>query len=379
MKEYKARNGMVLNLDYKPVVMRENVDPLKIAEYEERNKFFTGTDCSVVMGENHYGTLYDTVASKLGIKQEKDVGDNWYTFKYGHTNEPLIAELFVYKTGFKLFDPKRMYKHPEYPIGCDPDYFFEYKDFSGETRTGVFDCKTISSESSVRLSKIGDEFAPKIPPENLWQMRQSMAVLNVNVAILCYVWGNRTNNMAIRVIYRDLDIEAEMIKKEVDVWNKYVKGNILPPYTEYDSGFCKPVQESVSSRLNPTDKVEELTVSDTCYNNDEVAGSYGEILEQMREHKEAIDALKKKKESYEEEYNRLKQVLISSIGTNAVIKDDKGKIKCRLSFNDTEKVKCNKSEIELMKKLYPDVYDFLIENKLLKIEKKENVSTLKLM
>ena len=47
----------------------------------------------------------------------------------GHLLEPLVAKIFQHRTGYKIYQIKKMFQHPKYPwMLADVDYFVELPD-----------------------------------------------------------------------------------------------------------------------------------------------------------------------------------------------------------------------------------------------------------
>ena len=47
----------------------------------------------------------------------------------GHLLEPMVAKIFERKTGYRVYQIKKMFQHPQYPwMLADVDYFVELPD-----------------------------------------------------------------------------------------------------------------------------------------------------------------------------------------------------------------------------------------------------------
>ena len=231
---------MALNLSYEPeaVVSTEGLTEDDWLDYRRRG--IGGSDVAAVMGFSPFCTTRDLWYDKRGIRPAVEDQPNWVTLKIGHLLEPLVAEIFSAKTGYRTFQIHKMFRHPLFPwMQADVDYFIETPD----GRQGILECKTSNPNNR---EKWADD---SIPLNYEWQCRHYMAVMNLDFVWIACLFSNTDSDFVMRRIDRDLDIEAELIAAEDDFWNGFVKAGIEPPYTEKGD----MVLESIRRHFGPSD------------------------------------------------------------------------------------------------------------------------------
>ena len=64
---------------------------------------------------------------------------NWVAMEMGHLLEDMVAEIFHRKTGYEIYQIKKMFAHPQYPFMlADVDYFITLPD----GKTAILEIKT---------------------------------------------------------------------------------------------------------------------------------------------------------------------------------------------------------------------------------------------
>ena len=93
---------MVLSREYAPqiVVKTEGLPREDWLEY--RRLGIGGSDAAAVLGISPFQTGRDLYYDKLKIVSAND-DDNWVAKKAGTLLEPLVAEIFSYRTGLKVY------------------------------------------------------------------------------------------------------------------------------------------------------------------------------------------------------------------------------------------------------------------------------------
>lgn len=144
----------------------------------------------------------------------------------GHLLEDLVARIFSKKTGYPVFQIKKMFRNPMHPcMLADVDYFVSLPDGS----TAILEIKTTNYNARGHW---WDDGMPVVPPYYESQGRHYMAVMNLDRVFFCCLYGNNEDEVEIREMCRDLDYEHEMIFLEENFWNDHVLTRVPPPYTE---------------------------------------------------------------------------------------------------------------------------------------------------
>ena len=96
-------------------------------------------DTAALLGISPWRTARDLFYDKLNIAVVEDHEDNWVALEMGHLLEPLVAKIFQHRTGYKVYQIKKMFQHPKYPwMLADVDYFVELPDGT----TAILEIKT---------------------------------------------------------------------------------------------------------------------------------------------------------------------------------------------------------------------------------------------
>lgn len=214
---------MALNLDYKPVELVSTAGMAEEDWLDWRRKGIGGSDSAAVMGCSPFCTTRDLFYDKRGIAPAMQEDSNWVTLKVGHLLEPLVAEIFARKTGYRVYQIQMMYRHPLYPfMQADVDYFIETDD----GRHGILECKTSHPNNKGKWEN------DAIPYNYELQCRHYMAVMNLDFVWIACLFSNSESDFVMRYIARDLDLEEELIRNEQHFWEDYVQAGVEPPYTE---------------------------------------------------------------------------------------------------------------------------------------------------
>lgn len=104
-----------------------------------RRKGIGGSDVAALLGISPWRTARDLYFDKLNIVAVEDNEDNWVALEMGHLLESLVAKIFQHRTGYKVYQIKKMFQHPQYSwMLADVDYFVELPDGS----TAILEIKT---------------------------------------------------------------------------------------------------------------------------------------------------------------------------------------------------------------------------------------------
>ena len=217
-----------------------------------RKKGIGGSDAAVIMFEcTHWNDKRSIYHEKIGtpkaITDEDD--DKWFIFQYGHTNEPLVAEMFKKTTGFEVYIDTNMYRHPEHTfMQANVDRVVILPD----GRKALLECKTTTFFNK-------DVWANgAVPRPYLIQCRHYMAVMDVDVIFIACLYGNTPSDFVCRRIERDKEAEEELIEAEKDFWENNILSGIEPDpcgVSELDLAFLRryggnAVKEATPISLN---------------------------------------------------------------------------------------------------------------------------------
>lgn len=136
-----------------------------------RRRGIGGSDVSAIFGTSPFRTARDLYYDKLNIASVEDDEGNWVAMEMGHLLEPLVAKIFERKTGYRVYQIKKMFQHPQYPwMLADVDYFVELPDGT----TAILEIKTTNYNARDNWWMNGKETVPVYYES---QGRHYMAVL----------------------------------------------------------------------------------------------------------------------------------------------------------------------------------------------------------
>ena len=109
--------------DYIPSVLVDTSSLTREEWLAWRRKGIGGSDAASVIGVSPYATARDLYYDKLNIVSATDEQSNWVQLEIGHLLEDLVAKIFSRKTGYPVYQIKKMFSHPNYPFMlADVDY-----------------------------------------------------------------------------------------------------------------------------------------------------------------------------------------------------------------------------------------------------------------
>lgn len=206
---------------YKPLVLVDTENLPEDEWLEWRRRGIGGSDAAAILGVSPFTTARDLYYDKLKVISYEDGESNWVAKKVGHLLEDLVAEIFHVKTGFRIYQVKKMFYHPVYTyMLAYIDYFIELPN----GKTAILEIKTTNYNAKDHWWCDGQEI---VPINYEIQGRHYMCVMNIDEVYYCCLYGNNEDEVIIRHIVRDLDYEAELIDLEGNFWNK-AKEDDLP-------------------------------------------------------------------------------------------------------------------------------------------------------
>lgn len=229
---------------HEPLVLVETADLSEEDWLDYRRRGIGGSDVSAIFGTSPFRTARDLYYDKLNIASVEDDEGNWVAMEMGHLLEPLVAKIFERKTGYPVYQIKKMFQHPQYPwMLADVDYFVELPDGT----TAILEIKTTNYNARDNWWMNGKETVPVYYES---QGRHYMTVTDLDRCFFCCLYGNNEEEVIIREVKRDFEYEAEMVFLEQYFWENHVQRHVPPPYTE--SGAL--IIESARKHFGPADK-----------------------------------------------------------------------------------------------------------------------------
>ena len=211
---------------HSPLVLVDTEDLTREEWLDWRRRGIGGSDVSAIIGISPFRTARDIYYDKVGIAAVEENEGNWVAMEMGHLLEDLVAKIFERKTGLKIYQVKKMFRHPLYPFMlADVDYFITMTDGT----KAVLEIKTTNYNAKDHWWKDGRE---TVPVHYEAQGRHYMAVMDMDRVFFCCLYGNTEDEVIIRELRRDMAYEEEMIFLEQELWNSHVQKQIPPPYLE---------------------------------------------------------------------------------------------------------------------------------------------------
>ena len=239
-----ASDSAAVKERHEPLVLVETAGLSEAEWLAYRRKGIGGSDVAALLGVSPWRTARDLFYDKLNIVAVEDSEDNWVALEMGHLLEPLVAKIFQHRTGYKVYQVKKMFQHPKYPwMLADVDYFVEVPDGT----TAILEIKTTNYNAKDHWWLDGEE---TVPVYYEYQGRHYMAVMDVDRCFFCCLYGNNEEESIIREIQRNQAYEDEMIFLEQYFWQNHVLTKTPPPYTEEGN----LVIESVRRHTGPANK-----------------------------------------------------------------------------------------------------------------------------
>ena len=169
-----------------------------------------GSTIAKILGISPWGSRTETFYEKSGTKEVKyEKPKNQDLFDIGHESENLVALRFqkaMADEGISVDyveNDINMYQHPFAPFAlANLD-----RRISTNGVPGILECKTTGNWDSIK------KYWQKgiCPPYYEFQCRWYMAIMNLSYVYIACTWGFTSNDVAVVLIKRDLDIESMMM------------------------------------------------------------------------------------------------------------------------------------------------------------------------
>lgn len=210
---------------------------------QERTTGIGSSDAAAVLGLSPYQTEFDVWLDKRGQKPPNKTSEPMY---WGTALEDLIARRYSEETGNPIWNPERIFRHPEYDcIIATPDRLV--LDTLGPTYSMGLECKTANFFAG---EDWGEQGTDEIPRHYLVQVVHCMAVLDRDrwdVAVL--IGGNDFRRYTVR---RDKALEDGYLTRLSKWWQRHVVEGVEPEPT------ARTVDKWLDWRF-PTESADRLT------------------------------------------------------------------------------------------------------------------------
>ncbi len=297
-----------------------------------------GSDVAAIIGISPFRTARDIYYDKLGIAAVEEDESNWVALEMGNLLEDLVAKIFEKKTGLKIYQIKKMFRHPLYPFMlADVDYFITMPDGT----KAILEIKTTNYNAKDLWWKDGRETVPAYYEA---QGRHYMAVMDMDRVFFCCLYGNTEDETIIREIRRDAAYEEEMIFLEQEFWNSYVQKQVPPPYLEDGDAILA----SARQHCGRADRDAETIVL-----NGTMQSTLMRYM-QLQEQKKQSDKYSQKLEA---DIQRLKAILAAEMGASCKAVCDMGGSRYTLTYNPVRKMLVDKDNLARLKLQYPEIYE----------------------
>ena len=319
-----------------------------------RRQGIGGSDVAAIMGVSPFATLRDLYNDKCGNPDVIQTEDNWVAKEVGHRLEDLVAKIFAYKTGYKVFAVRKLFRHPFHSfMQANVDFFVELPDGS----IAILECKTTNYNSKEKWND------GAVPVNYEWQCRHYMAVMNLSCAYIACLYGNNENEFVYRRIDRDEVIEADMIEMEAHFWNEYVLGRIEPPYTE--SGDL--VLESIRRHYGELDPTVDAVILPTS-----MAVKLGQYLDLAAQKSLLSQQIKELDEQMKIAYAPIVDVMKTSCSAVCVFGSNTYEVRNKPVFRTS----ISKDKLQKLEETHPDLYSEYTETtegRRFSVKRKENI------
>jgi putative phage-type endonuclease len=322
---------------YAPEVIVDTAELSEQEWLEYRRQGIGGSDAAAVLGVSPFTTARDLYYDKLKIVSADDDDSNWVAKQVGHLLEDLVAQIFHVKTGYRIYQIKKMFRRPDYPFMiADVDYFVELPDGT----TALLEIKTTNYNAR---DKWWDGALEIVPLNYEIQGRHYMCVMNVDRIYYCCLYGNNENEVIIRRVDRDMAYEYELIALERNFWEDHIEARVPPAYTE-DGEL---VLESVSRHFGAPDPLAPETALD--------AGLADNIVQYL-ELQRAKSALDSQTNEIESRMKRIRGVITDQMGRSCSASCERGGAVWSVSNTPVLRPMIGKDNLARLRERLPEVY-----------------------
>lgn len=228
---------------------------------EDRRNGFGGSDIAPIMGDSKFSDNLNVFLDKTRLGKQ-DLSDKWFSLEYGHAVEAVVAKCFAKKMRAMVINETGMFKHPEYDfIRANLDRLAVLPD--GELV--IVEAKSTNSFSA-------RDWAVGPPVYYEWQGRQYLYVINsileaAKLPIITTVYyvcssGNSENDVLIRKLRLDKEIEHKMVETEKEYWLNYIIPQKLPDFNGAHSQLFQKMiaHQKQLARLNGVQNIADVKI-----------------------------------------------------------------------------------------------------------------------
>ena len=144
-----------------------------------RRKGIGGSDAAAILGISPWRTARDLYDDKLGIASAQDDSGNWVALEMGHLLEDLVARIFSQKTGYPIFQIKKMFRNSRHPCML-ADLAKDIRDKTKERRSLLSEKKALSAVHVFRHRELAAKIATLT--EDLEELRSEKNLLLASLA-----------------------------------------------------------------------------------------------------------------------------------------------------------------------------------------------------
>ena len=323
---------------YKPRVLVDTADLPEKEWLEYRRRGIGGSDAAAILGVSPFATARDLYYDKLKIVSYEDPDNHWVQKKIGHLLEDLVAEIFHVRTGYRIYQIKKMFYHPIHTFMlADVDYFVVLP--NGET--AILEIKTTNYNATDHWWVDGQE---AVPVNYEIQGRHYMAVMNLNHVFYCCLYGNSEQETIIRHIERDRDYEDELIALESEFWNNHILTRQPPCYVEDGELVLTSVRNHFGN-ADPNGAEIELSLP----------GAAGAM--RYLELKAEKSVLKEQERIIENEMTRLQGQIVDEMGRCCTAACSQDGADYTITYHPIQKLVINKENLYRLQMQYPEIYE----------------------
>jgi len=327
---------MPLDLNYEPQVLVSTEGMDEVTWKKWRKSGIGGSDAAAILNLSPFRTKRDLYYDKTDTENAiSDDEDNWVAKSVGHRLEDLVAEIFAKKTGYRVWQEKKMYYHPIYKcMIADIDYMFE----TPEGIIGILECKTAHYLAKVKWDD------GRVPIYYEFQVRHYIAVRNVKIAYIACLFGNNEADFVYRKVERDLETEEMLIKEEEAFWNDCVLAKKPPIYKESADLALKSIKNHYG---NADTTLPKITLDPMCE----------KILKEYIKLKEMKQDIDKTSKDIKKKLDALSVPVADLMGQVCSAECTIGNVKYEITYNPRYTTGIKKEELELFRNEHPDLYD----------------------
>ena len=233
------------------------------ADHAVRMAGLGGSDAGVIMRVNPWKNLIQLWDEKVGNTVAPDLSDN-EKIRWGVLLEDLICKEYTTRTGRKVRNVNKTFRHPDYPF-----------------MQGHIDRKIEGENAGLEAKAVGlrqQKSWESGPPEHYRiQVMHYMAITSYDwFDVVALVGGQE---LVIHRIERDEELIAELIERESEFWH-YVQSKTPPP----------PISTAETALLYPTGDPEKVVYLPAEMND--VPAKFIELQAEKKRVEDQLDAIK---------------------------------------------------------------------------------------